>query len=166
MGEPWGNAVWQFEGRHLTLPNPVKTQKGRSARLGGSCPTSRVWFGSATRASYESSNWRSYFAPAPGTGMTATGCAPSAPGAKDDSPPFQRWVGRQFEVESPGDGTRFCSGICEWCCPESPITPSIASVSCCHGTLIPMENSDPAITGRILSVTAWPAAQHRSCADT
>ena len=34
-----------------------------------------------------------------------------AAGAEDDSPPFQRWVGRQFEVESPGDGTRFCSGI-------------------------------------------------------
>jgi hypothetical protein len=47
-----------------------KTQKGRSAGRGGSCPTSRVWFCPPTRSSYESTNQRSYFAPAPGTGMT------------------------------------------------------------------------------------------------
>ncbi len=30
---------------------------------------------------------------------------PSAPGAKEDSPPFQRWVTCEKEPESPGDGT-------------------------------------------------------------
>ena len=112
MGEPWENAVWQFEGRQVTLPNPVKTRKGRSAGRGGSCPTSRVWVGWATRSSYESSNWRAYFAAAPETGMGAVGRNPSASGAKDDSPPFQRWVSVRKRVESPGDGTGFCLGIC------------------------------------------------------
>src|ERR1039457_6703988 len=81
---------------------------GRSARLGGSCPTSKVWVGSATRSSYESSNWRSYFAPPPGMGMKAVGRNPSASGARDDSPPFQRWVEEEEEIESPGDDTGFC----------------------------------------------------------
>ncbi len=36
----------------------------------------------------------------------------SASDAKDDSPPFQRWVEGQFEIESRGDGTGFCLGIC------------------------------------------------------
>jgi hypothetical protein len=81
---------------------------GRSARRGGSCPTSRVWVGSAMRSSYESSKWRSYFAPPPGMGMKAVGRNPSVSGARDDSPPFQRWVEEEEEIESPGDGTGFC----------------------------------------------------------
>jgi hypothetical protein len=55
VGEPCGSAVWQFEGHHVTLPNPMQTQKGRSAGRGGSCPTARVWVRSATPSSYESS---------------------------------------------------------------------------------------------------------------
>jgi hypothetical protein len=42
---------------------------GRSAGRGGSCPTARVWVGSTMRSSYESSKWRSYFAPSPVTGI-------------------------------------------------------------------------------------------------
>src|ERR1039458_3219791 len=81
---------------------------GRSAGRGGSCPTSKVWVGSAMRSSYESSNWRAYFGPDPGMGMMAVGRKPSASGAKDDSPPFQRWVKVRKRVESPGDGTGLC----------------------------------------------------------
>src|ERR1039458_7311398 len=81
---------------------------GRSAGRGGSCPTSKVWFCWATRSSYESSNCRSYFAPGSVTGMKAVGRNPSASGARDDSPPFQRWVEEEEEIESPGDGTGFC----------------------------------------------------------
>src|SRR5271157_870646 len=33
-----------------------------------------------------------------------TGATPSAPGAEEDSPPLQRWVGVEKESESPGDG--------------------------------------------------------------
>src|ERR1019366_7423295 len=63
---------------------------GRSAGRGGSCPTSRVWVWRTTRSSYESSNWRAYFAAAPETGIRAVGRNPSASGVGDDSPPFQR----------------------------------------------------------------------------
>src|ERR1022692_3422542 len=56
---------------------------GRSAGRGGSCPTSKVWFGSTTRSSYESSNGRAYLAPTPGTGIRGIWTQlhnPSAPG--------------------------------------------------------------------------------------
>src|ERR1039457_3367100 len=94
--------------RSGTRACPPQTQMGRSAGRGGSCPTDRVWVCSATRSSYESSNWRAYFALLPGMGMKAVGRNSSASGARDDSPPFQRWVEEEEEIESPGDDTGFC----------------------------------------------------------
>ena len=93
---------------------------GRSAGRGGSCPTSKVWVWSARRSSYESSNWRSYFAPLPGMGMKAVGRNPSASGAKDDSPPFQRWVGGVLKVESPRERHR----ILPWNLPRPSQNPA------------------------------------------
>jgi hypothetical protein len=96
----------------VTYQTLLKTQKGRSAGRGGSCPTSRVWVGSATWSSYESSKWRSHFSPPPEMGMVAVGRNPSASGARDDSPPFQRSVEEEKEIGSPGDDTGFCLGVC------------------------------------------------------
>src|ERR1019366_2660439 len=97
----------------VTYQTLLETQKGRSARLGGSCPTSGVWVRWATRSSYESSNWRSYFASLPRTGMRVTGrsCTTPAPRArKMIAQCFNGgWSGKRKRV--PRDGTGFCSGI-------------------------------------------------------
>jgi len=129
VGDPLGNAVWQFEGLHYLHQTYRRHERAGSARRGGSCPAVKVWTCWATRSSHESRVCRFHFAPLPETGMRNWGGCQlsavsiqslcrnprpdfaggtnsqktSAVGAKELSPALQRWV--KWEIRQSPVGT-------------------------------------------------------------